>query len=689
MRAVLILCVSVLAACSEPPGSASNEGVLRYGELCASCHGQDGQGLSGPSLRDWSRGRDELVAIIDARMPLGEPEKCTGRCAEDIADYILAKLTGPITCEGAVAPGARKLRLLTRREYAATVADLLGGGGGACPPHRFTYTPASGSPQTVHVAGSFNGWPQTIAGGGWPLKESGGTWTLERALPAGTHTYKFVLDEKDWIVDPANPNRQSDGYGGENSVVTVACQAGGLPDVAAKLPVETRPDGFPFDNEADAQSVTSVHVEAYLAAARELAEGPGRKLSQCAAGDGACLEAFVRDFGRRAFRRPLTDAEQARYRALAGTDPMLAVQAMLSSPHFLYRSEMGTAQADGTYRLTGYELASALSYTLWGTMPDATLLDAAERGELDTPDGLSSQARRLLDDPRARDAIGRFALMWLGAENVLTADKKPDLFPGFEALRGALAEETRRFVAHVVFDGTHRFDELFTADYTFVDAQLASLYEMPAPQGSGLQRASYAGAPRSGLLGHGSVLASTSHSDQSSPIRRGLFVRRRLLCQELPPPPPNAGGVPEVDPNATTRERFRQHTDNPFCASCHQYIDGVGFGFERFDAIGRFRTTENGQPIDATGDMNDVERLGVGTHAPFSSLPDLAKILVASETPKQCFARRYTQFVRGLKQAGEDACGLNPIVERFRASGWDLRELMLAVVESPAFVVRQ
>src|SRR5690606_9777345 len=137
------------------------------------------------------------------------------------------------------------------------------------------------------------------------------------------------------------------------------------------------------------------------------------------------------------------------------------------------------------------------------------------------------------------------------------------------------------------------------ADYTFANADLAEIYGMSGATGSELVRTPWPDGARAGLLGHASVLASYAHSDQSSPILRGLFVRQTLLCQSVGSPPPNAGGVPEVDPSATTRERFRQHTDDDFCRSCHQYIDGVGFGFERFDALGRLRETENGHPIDA------------------------------------------------------------------------------------------
>jgi hypothetical protein len=250
-----------------------------------------------------------------------------------------------------------------------------------------------------------------------------------------------------------------------------------------------------------------------------------------------------------------------------------------------------------------------------------------------------------------------------------------------------MLEETRRFVTHVVFDGSHSIDELFTADYTFLDEALARHYGVKGVTGPSMRLVKYEDGARAGVFSQGSVLATTGHSDQTSPIRRGLFVRRRLLCQEFAPPPPNAGGVPAVDPNATTRQRFAQHTANSFCKSCHQYIDDVGFGFERFDTVGRLRSEEDGKPIDAHGDMNDVEALGKGTHAPFSSMAELGRTLASSDAAKTCVVRQAWRFARG--QLDDDVCQIAPVKQRFLEHGGDLRELLVAIVTDPAFVVRK
>ncbi|GAB4201476.1 MAG: hypothetical protein OHK0013_13560 [Sandaracinaceae bacterium] len=674
-----------------------------YSRLCASCHGELGEGGLGPTLVDWSRGVDELTAIIDDRMPQGAPERCDGACPRTLAEYILATFTSAaLSCEAGVPPSPRRLRLLSRREYRATVRDLLAlpadpTGPSTCNLRTFRYTPGR-SVASVHLAGTFNGWSPSA----WPMTESGGTWTLEREIPNGTHQYKFVVNGTEWMVDPSNPTTVDDGYGGRNSVLTVDCAGTGTTtpfDPAASLPVEPRPEGYYFDNEAGSGIVTSVHVREQLKAARLAVERvsslPAVIGCDPSADRAGCVARFVRTFGRRAFRRPLTDAERVRYEALAleGSDAIAgverAIRAMLVSPAFLYRSEMGAPRPDGTYALSSWEIATALSYQLWGTGPDDALLDAAERGELVDVASREREARRLLADPRARAQVATFAEMWLGIEEVAQKTKSALVYPTWSTdLAEDLREETRRFVTHVVFDGTHAIPELFTSNETFVNERLARHYGIPGVTGETFVRASLPAGQRAGLLGHGSILATTAHSDQSSPIRRGLFVRQRLLCQTFPLPPANAGGVPDVDPTATTRERFAQHTADPSCAGCHRYIDPVGFGFESFDGIGAFRTAEGGLPIDSRGDLNDVEGLGTGTMAPFSTLPELGAHLAGARSPEACFVRQYFRFARGYREGVGDRCAIDALVARYRTHR-DLRELLIDVVTSPDFAVRR
>jgi hypothetical protein len=323
-------------------------------------------------------------------------------------------------------------------------------------------------------------------------------------------------------------------------------------------------------------------------------------------------------------------------------------------------------------------------------MPDQALFDAAGAGELDTPSGIEAQAPRLLADPRGREGVGEFASQWLGAENIATVDKDPALFPELTTnLRSAMLDETRRFVAHVVFDSSRKYEELLRADYTFVNAPLASFYGIAGISGDALRRQPYADTSRAGLLGHASILGVYARSDQTSPIKRGVFVRSRLLCQDLPPPPADVPPVPAVDQMATTRERFRQHTSVAGCASCHRFIDGVGFGFEHFDAVGQWRQLDNGHPIDATGDMNDVEGLNTQTSAPFGTVAELASILASSEAAKNCLATQYFRFSRGAFEDDQSVCALDWVKSRFQSSGYDVQELMIGLVQSADFILRR
>lgn len=735
-----------VGAIANNPQTQGDEasGQQRYDEMCAGCHGKQGEGGVGKALRGWAQGEAELIRVIDTRMPPTDPDKCRDKCARDVAAYILTAFgaTEPVSCEGQQ-PGPRQLRLLPRREYERTVRDLFGapatsgGGGGAggssgggcgsdddcdvksescvagscqkdpCNLVTFSYDPKGQSPKSVHVAGSFNDWPGTVAGGGWAMSylPKHKLYVTKKSVANGSYTYKLVIDESTWITDPGNPNSEPDGFGGQNSKLSVSCAGSPAPggitlpaDLTSGFPVESRPKGYGFDNNAEAGLVTSVHVEQYLRAAAKIAAAAVGNLPAflpCQASGDACAEQVVRAFGRRAFRRALSEAEVARYRGRLTSQPTfeqgvsLVLQIMLSSPHFLYRSEMGEAQADGTYRLTAYETATALSYTFWATMPDEDLLRAAEMGELSTREGVLTQAKRLLQDPRARETVSEFALSWLGVERVLSADKSPAMFPSWsDELGASMAEETRRFVSHVVFDGSKKFDELLSADYSFVDQALASHYGASA-SGAGFAKATMPAERQGGLLTQGSVLASYAHSDQSSPIRRGVFVRERLLCQVFGAPPPSAGGVPKVDPQATTRERFRQHTDDPVCKTCHQYIDEVGFAFEHFDATGHYRDTEAGKPIETKGDLRDIARFGDETSAPFDDVSGMAKTLSTSEPAAACFARQYYRYATGHLERPVDSCALSTLESGFAKGARDVQTMMLDVVSSDSFTVRK
>lgn len=618
----------------------------------------------------------------------------------------------------------QQLRLLTRRELSNSINDLFGWSGaldgeacetltdcavetqsceaGVCvtdPCTRvgFTLDGDGGAHASVVVAGDFNGWGPTAAEGGDALgyHPDIDLWVGKVDVEPGAYAYKLVVDGA-WWTDPENPDSVDDGFGGRNSLLTVTCADDGeARDWGRTLPVETRPEHFPFDNHADAGLVGSVRADALLDVAEEVAAAatrdPERLLGCVPAGDGACIRAWVRSFGGRAWRRPLSGDEIDRIVGLvdaaedtqAGLD--LAVQVFLASPHFLYRSELGAAAGDGTHRLDGHEMATALAYFLWETTPDEALLAAAASGGLDAADGVEAHARRMLADPRARRALSTFGEQWLGVEKVRTMDRSAALSEEFgPVIREAMLAEVGATLGYGVFDGTGRLPDVLTGTGYVQSAALSRFYGLGAE--GGLVDAGADG--RAGVLGLGAVLAATAHSDQTSPVRRGLFVRERLLCHTLGVPPANAGGVPDVDPGATTRERFAQHADDPTCSACHQHIDPVGFGFEHFDPVGRWRATDDGAPIDAAGTLTDIEGIGTGTAQDFATLHGLAAQLARSEAAPACFTRQVWRFAVGRDAPAED-CTTQRLARAFADADHDVQSLIIAVVTSPEFRARR
>ena len=467
------------------------------------------------------------------------------------------------------------------------------------------------------------------------------------------------------------------------------------------LPVETVVDGF--DNNASAGAVTSRHIDEYLALGERLAAQAIMvsrwKLATCPAGNG-CDRTFVTTFGRRAFRRPLTEAEITRHLALF--DPAitggsfekgmeLAIRAMLSAPSFLYRSELGEKAPDGTYKLSQYEVATALSYFFWGTTPDDMLLEAARAGTLATPQGIEAQAMRLLADARSKPAVAAFFRQWLGTDGFLFTNKDAAIYPKFtDPVRKAMVEELDAFATNVVFSGTGKLPELFTADYVFVNQALGGFYGLAGAGATmGKVPVTMPERNRGGLLTLGAVLGAHAHPNESSPVRRGLFVRSRLLCQTLPPPPPGLDITPPgLDPTLTTRDRFAKHASDAACATCHKLIDPLGFGFERYDGVGDYRAVEHGKPVDARGEVLGLEDMNDGKVTPFNGLGELGRILSESPNAQACFARQLFRYARGGENGPADACAISRLQSAFKESGHDIKRLLVEVVKGKSFLTR-
>ncbi|MEZ4430477.1 MAG: DUF1592 domain-containing protein, partial [Nannocystaceae bacterium] len=362
------------------------------------------------------------------------------------------------------------------------------------------------------------------------------------------------------------------------------------------------PHALGFDDIAVALQPSPLLIEAYMVAAEQLSTAATADLSALVpcSDDGdelACARSFIRGFARRAYHRELDLVEEqallaafAQGRAAADFREGIrrVIERVLQSPYFLYRVEFGEPQEEDapSRRLTPWELAARLSFFLWGSVPDDALLDAARDGALETAADVEAQAWRMLEEPRAHAMVAHFHHQWLELERIEDAVKSSAALPGYlPALRGRMVAETERFVDHVLWDGEGDLTTLLTARYSFVDGPLAELYGVPGVSGDALVRVELDPSQRAGLVTHASVLAGLATPSESSPIRRGKFIRDRLLCDPPSPPPGSLDiSLPAPDPDATTRERFAQHTAAEPCASCHARIDPIGFGLEGYDA---------------------------------------------------------------------------------------------------------
>jgi uncharacterized protein DUF1592/uncharacterized protein DUF1588/uncharacterized protein DUF1587/uncharacterized protein DUF1595/uncharacterized protein DUF1585 len=456
-----------------------------------------------------------------------------------------------------------------------------------------------------------------------------------------------------------------------------------------------------FSNNALALTTSSTLVQSYMLAAEGLAARATETLSSflpcdpAAEVSDACVEQFLTSFGRRAFRRPLREDEVESFKGLyrqgsgARDGVRLVLEAMLQSPAFLYRLELEVEPGAGaaSVPLGPFEAASRLSYFLWGTMPDEDLFAAAASGRLAGREEIAAQARRMLGDPKAREMVQRFHEEWLDYDRVLSVGrgKSERYFPAWEPEYAPLMlEEARAFVGHVVFDEpAGDLTTLLTAPYTFVNEKLGGFYGLAAPPGEAFARVE--SGQSSGILTLGALMSFFAHSDQTSPVHRGQMVRERLFCAPVPPPPPEFDiTVPAVEEAATARERFSQHRANSACSGCHAQLDPVGFGFENFDGVGRYRALEaDGSPVDASGELT-----GTDVDGRFNGVPALAAALARSEQVRGCYVTQWFRFAQGRAEVEADRCSLEALRGAFAGAGGNVRELLVAMTQTDAFLFR-
>ena len=475
------------------------------------------------------------------------------------------------------------------------------------------------------------------------------------------------------------------------------------------LPPEEEVAGF--SNQAAALTTSDLLIEQYMKVAEDVGERAVQNVDalipDCDSGvDGedVCASQFIDDFGLRAFRRPLTLGESTRYKALfdaAVQDPdlgrfedgiQMVIEAVLQSPSFLYRVEVGeeTPIEGDIVPFTSWEMATKLSYMLWNTMPDDELFAAAAADELRTKEQIEAHARRMVDDGKARDLIRNFHTQWLQLGHLDSVTKDTGVYPEFrDSLRGLWKEEIQRFIEYVILEEDGSLDTLLTADFSFMNEELAAFYGedvLDSVSGSEFRRVQLDPDRRAGLLSSAGLMATHANLNQSSPVFRGKFVREQLMCDTLPLPPNDLViEPPELDPNKTTKEQFEEIGANPSCAGCHSLMNPIGFIFENYDGIGQWREDQNGKAIDAVGEVvltDDID----GT---YDGAVELAGALAASEQVRECVASQWFRFGYNRTVTEEDRCSMDQLADSFVASGYNIKELLVGLTQTNAFLYRR
>jgi hypothetical protein len=464
-----------------------------------------------------------------------------------------------------------------------------------------------------------------------------------------------------------------------------------------------------FDNQSDALAVSSGNFEEFATAAQVVAEAVDvAALAPCADGVAPeqCASSFVSAFTGRAYGRTLSAAEQSALlglyeegAAVEGYERGIrtVVEATLISPYFLYRTELGRIEKNATAQLNAQEVANAVAFALTGKRPDAALLArAATDFRFRTPEVLRDEATRLVATPESRQHMARFLRGWLGVPDLRAVHKIPAAFPRFTpALKSDLDIELDLFLDYVLREQNGTLQALLGAPVSFASAAvLDAIYagdyapplvlpEMPPP--GAFAKIDLNPKLRKGVLSLGGWLAAHSPVHRSSPVDRGLTVRTRLFCQTLASPPPQvfAGSPGPGDGEATTRQKFERHTTEPSCRSCHRLMDPIGFGMEMMDALGSFRETEAGLPVDSSGELTDTDVDG-----PFRGPAELADRLLASRQVRDCFVVQMFRYIEGRDELPADACEISVLKEFFATPERTISELATEIVAQPRFSER-
>lgn len=409
--------------------------------------------------------------------------------------------------------------------------------------------------------------------------------------------------------------------------------------------------------------------------------------------DEASFEVLAR-LASRAYRRPASDEEIERLQKLVRlaidngdsfeVGIQLAVQALLISPHFLFKVEEPFAEGETERKLNQYELGTSLSYFLWSTMPDDDLLVASWNGELGDPRKLEREVKRMLKNPRIDGFIENFATQWLQLRALEQFNPDPELFKEFDdELRDAMRTETVMFFGDIVKNDRSLLD-LYDADYTFVNRRLAEHYGIRNIRSDEFQRVVLSDGTRGGLLSHASILTVTSNPSRTSPVKRGKWIIENVLGEPPPPPAPDVIPLDNQDElTGTLRERMEQHRDNPSCASCHAKMDPLGFALENYDALGRWRDRDEGEEIDASGILPSGES--------FNGPMEMRRVLMTTQRDDliRCIARKLLTYAIGRGLEYYDECAIDEIVEKAAKDDYRMSAMLLAIIESEPFQKRR
>ena len=777
-----LLAALAAAGCQRAPGTAqaADAGSRIYTQKCASCHGAKGEGVegkyAGALAGDWSLAR--LTRYTAANMPDDAPETLTPAEAHAVSAYIFDAFYSP-AAQARIHPVRIELSHLTNRQYAVTVADLLGqfavpAAGRAAPApaatevtsglaasyfnvaQRGRFDPAKlahhGTDDTVDFVFPENGelrsrlalppldrppTPNSTAPAGFSAQWRGSIFADE------TGDHEFVIRTPNsvrvWINADSEPRGGSEPsldinvstpaspdhrvtvrlLGGRSYPIAIDWWAlpekNGSPVVPAislrwkpphgsERPVPARnlstarvaptfvvTTRFPADDSSHGYerglSMAKAWDEATTSAAFEVSNHVVKRADRLSGirredpDRPAKIEAFARRFVAAAFRRPLTPEETGRFVTTlfrgapdAETGLRRVVLFALKSPHFLY-PELPAPEADGMRR------AARLSFALWDSAPDAELARAAAEGRLRTREEVAAQAARLLSDPRARAKVGEFFRQWLQVRHIEDLGKDGKLFPEFNPeLVDDLRVSLDLFVDDVVWGERSDFRELLRAEHLFVNNRLAAFYGLPGPAGAagpgGFGRSSAPAGQRSGVLTHPYLLAAFSYKATSSPIHRGVFLTRSVVGRALKSPPvAQAFDETAFEHGMTMREKVTKLTRSENCQGCHSVINPLGFSLEHFDAVGRFRTTEAGRPVDAASDFADDDHGAVR----FAGARDVAEFAIASERANRAFIEQLFQYLVKQSPRAYGSGTAARLRDSFVASGYNLRQLMAEI----------